>query len=384
MRKNLHFVFLLTAVVFLFSAVSFGQSERRISSGSSKYVISAEAGGVNYVEGKVVVQRDDETSGYLLKGDEVNIGEVVETAADGKAEILLNPGSYARLGGNTSFEFLDNSLEDLQLKLNRGSAIFEVLTTDDIFVTVNTPNASFTIVKTGIYRVDVLKDGTGKLEVWKGRAQIGEDKESKVKKGRTATVDGDEVAIAKFDRDERDSFEEWSRDRSKLLAKANSNFERRNIRDPLISSFNMNRWNLYDSFGVWVYDPFWGAYTFLPFGYGWASPYGFRYRRDLWYCRLPGYVYYSPPPRRNPTRRTNTNNTRTDVGAGRSINDRNRNNQPTRSTAQPTRPVRRANSTIRPANRRIKPAPQPAPRPVFVPRRSTKPSANPQKNGKDN
>lgn len=388
MRKNLQFIFLLTAVVFLFSTVSFGQSERK-TAGASKYVISAEAGGVNYVEGNVTVQRDNETSGYLLKGDEIGIGEVIETDADGKAEILLNPGSYARLGGDTSFEFLDNSFENLQLKLNRGSAIFEVLTTDGIYVSVATPKASFDIVKSGVYRVDVLADGTGKLEVWKGRAQIGEGKEGKVKKGRTATIDGDDVAIAKFDRGDRDSFEEWSKDRSKMLARANSRFERGNIRGPLISSFYMNRWNLYDSFGVWIYDPFWGMYTFLPFGYGWASPYGYRYRRDLWYCRLPRSIYYEPPPRRTPTRRTNTNN-RTDIGAGRSINDRsNRTGNNTRRTnnrrtTSPTRNVKRPNRTILPANTRTRPVRRSAPNRVFIPRRSSLPSSNPQKRGKGN
>lgn len=385
MRKNLKFVFLLTAIVFSLSSVSYGQGERKISAGASKYVISAEAGGVNYVEGKVTVSRENETSGYLLKGDELKIGDVIETGVDGKTEILLNPGSYARLGKNTSFEFIDTSLEDLQLKLNSGNAIFEVITTKGFYFTIKTPKAEFNVVKSGVYRVDVLNDGTSKIEVWKGRAQIGEGKEGKVKKGRAATVDGDDFAIAKFDRGERDDFEEWSKTRSKKLTKANSKFKRRNVRGPLITSFNLNRWNLYDSFGVWVYNPYLAGFTFLPFGYGWSSPYGFRYRRDLWYCRLPRYIYFSPPPRRNPVRRDTTGNRRGATGVSRPVDTRTRTtNRTSRNT--PRGGVVQRNRTTRPSTRRVNPRPVTIPRrsssPRATPRRTSKPSINPRINNR--
>ncbi len=39
-----------------------------------------------------------------------------------------------------------------------------------------------------------------------------------------------------------------------------------------------------------------GSYCFLPFGYGWNSPYGYSYGRDLWYFRLPSVIYNQPPP----------------------------------------------------------------------------------------
>jgi hypothetical protein len=296
MKKNLLTVFSISAIVLAFSVFSFAQENRTVSSGASKYVISAEAGGVNYIQGKVAVSRKFGRTGLLLKGDQVKIGDKVSTEVDGKAEILLNPGSYIRLGGNSSFEFVDTSLENLQIKLDRGSAIFEVITTNDFTFAVNTPKATFNVVQSGVYRVDVMNDGTGKIEVWKGKAQIGEDEDATVKKGRTATVGGDDVAVAKFDRDERDDLEQWSRDRAKELTKVNDRLERQNLRSTLISGFNSNRWNLYDSFGLWVYDPFWGGYCFLPFGYGWSSPYGFGYGRDIWGFRLPRYIFMQPPP----------------------------------------------------------------------------------------
>ncbi|MGI8786458.1 MAG: FecR family protein [Pyrinomonadaceae bacterium] len=295
MKKNTFDIFSIGLVIVLFSALGFAQETRRtVSEASSMYVVSAKAGGVNYVEGTVSVVRKKGTSGYLLKGDNLEIGDKVSTGADGKAEILLNPGSFARLGANTDFEFTTTSLEDLQLKLKRGSAMFEVITANDFTFAVNTPKAKFYIVSTGVYRVDVLKDGAGAIEVWKGLAEVGTNA-AEVKSGRQATVNGNQVAVAKFDRGDKDALETFSKSRAKELAKVNARLAKSDVRTSLMSSFARNSWSLYDSFGLWVFNPFYGSYCFLPFGYGWNSPYGYYYPRDIWTYRLPPIVYNSPP-----------------------------------------------------------------------------------------
>ena len=56
---------------------------------------------------------------------------------------------------------------------------------------------------------------------------------------------------------------------------------------------------MYNSFGLWVYDPQFGRHCFLPFGYGWSSPYGYGFGTDIWWYRLPQAVYY-PPVYRTP------------------------------------------------------------------------------------
>lgn len=188
MKKNLLHIFSVGLIAVLFSAATaIAQREDRqtVSAASSLYVISAKAGAVNFVEGKVTVARQDGKSGYLLKGDELEIGDRVSTGAGGKAEILLNPGSFVRLAENSVFEFASTSLEDLQLQLGSGSAMFEVITDDEFTFAVNTPKAKFYIVKSGVYRVDVLDNGAGKIEVWKGRAKAGG---TEIKSGRAATV----------------------------------------------------------------------------------------------------------------------------------------------------------------------------------------------------
>lgn len=327
MKKNLLYIFSIGFIAVLFCATTVDaqrEDRRTVSAASSLYVISAKAGAVNYVEGKVTVARQEGRSGYLLKGDELEIGDRVSTGAGGKAEILLNPGSFVRLAENSVFEFASTSLEDLQLKLGSGSAMFEVITDDEFTFAVNTPKAKFYIVKSGVYRVDVLEGGAGKIEVWKGRANAGE---TEIKSGRQATVTGSQTAtLAKFDRDEKDALETWSKSRAKELAKINARLQNSLVRTSLMSSFYQTRWSMYDSYGLWVFSRFHGSYCFLPFGYGWSSPYGYFYPRDIWYYNLPPVIYNPPPP-------TTTTPSVGAVGAaGATISDKIRNSRSNRES----------------------------------------------------
>ncbi len=305
MKRRLMGTLVMVGVSAFGGSVAFGQSQtaqpisgekdkgRTVRSiAGDKWVITAEAGGVNFVEGDVNIIRLAGKSGKLLKGDSVDVGDRVSTGANGRAEILLNPGSYVRLAGDSEFEFQSTALEDVKLKVNKGSAIFEVFATNDFRVTVEAPNGKFDLIESGVYRVDVPGDGNSRLEVWKGKALAGD---TKVKGGRSVTSDDDSVA-AKFDRDDKDEFELWSRARAKELAKSNNELKDRDMRTALMQSFLGGRWNTYDSFGLWVYSARYGRYSFLPFGYGWSSPYGFGFGADIWYYGLPQVVFRPPVP----------------------------------------------------------------------------------------
>jgi len=334
MKKNLLYVFSVGLIGILFSVTAFAQTaqqredRRTVSAASSLYVISAKAGAVNYVEGKVSVARQEGKSGYLLKGDELEIGDVVSTGADGRAEILLNPGSFVRLAENSVFEFASTALDDLQLNLKGGSAMLEVITDNEFTFAVNTPKAKLFIVKSGVYRVDVLSDGTGKIEVWKGAANANG---TEIKSGRQATVNGNQTAVVKFDRDDKDALEVWSKSRAKELSKINARLQNNYLRTSLMNSYYQTRWSLYDSFGLWVYSRYDGSYCFLPFGYGWSSPYGYYYPRDIWYYNLPPVIYNPPPPTTTTTTAPQT------IASGSTITDKirrtraNRESEPTRA-----------------------------------------------------
>lgn len=298
MKKNLLAIFSLGLIGLSLCAATFAQQQQRedrrtVSAASSLYVISAKAGAVNFVEGKVSVARKEGKGGFLLKTDELEIGDTVSTGANGKAEILLNPGSFVRLAENSVFEFASTSLEDLRLELKSGSAMFEVITDNEFSFAVSTPKAKINIIKSGVYRIDVLSDGAGKIEVWKGRASAGG---TEIKGGKQATVSGDRAVVAKFDRGDKDALEIWSKSRAKELARINARLQSDSLRTSLMGSYYRTRWSMYDSYGLWVYSRLHGSYCFLPFGYGWSSPYGFYYPRDIWYYNLPPVIYYPPPP----------------------------------------------------------------------------------------
>src|SRR5205085_6866187 len=140
------------------------------------------------------------------------------------------------------------------------------------------PKSKFYMVKSGIYRIDVMADGTAKLEVWKGKAQLENGNATILKGGQSITTDAGQVAtVVKFDRDEKDEFELWSKDRAKELAKINAKLRDREMNRALINSYTQNGWNVNSSFGLWVRDPFTQSYCFLPFGFGSSSPYGFGF-----------------------------------------------------------------------------------------------------------
>ncbi|MGI8555215.1 MAG: FecR domain-containing protein [Pyrinomonadaceae bacterium] len=296
MNQNFAKLLTLISVSLLLSTFSFAQNGKKTSTAvSDMYVISAKAGAVNFISGSVAVARRNGKSGYLLKGDALETGDKVSTGTDGKAEILLNPGSFVRLAEDSEFEFVTTSLDNLAVQISRGKAIFEVVADKEFRVAVNTPKSHFFIIKSGVYRVDVMGDGTAKLEVWKGKAQIGDQNATIVKGGKSIIIgDSQQVATAeKFDRKDKDAFEIWSKDRAKELAKINAKLVNRGMNNALLSSFSQRGWNAGFGYGLWVHDPWSQNYCFLPFGYGWSSPYGYGYNRSIWSYQLPTQVYYT-------------------------------------------------------------------------------------------
>jgi len=67
----------------------------------------------------------------------------------------------------------------------------------------------------------------------------------------------------------------WSKQRAETLAKANSRITNRMLTSAFSSfgAFDSSRRSL----GLWFYNGRIGCYTFLPFFYGWGSPYGSSY-----------------------------------------------------------------------------------------------------------
>src|SRR2546423_15217683 len=79
------------------------------------HFISAHAGGVNFVSGDVRARRGGESDWQRLSvKDDLKGGDAVRTGADGRVEVLLNPGSDFRAGADTEFDLVDASLCNLR------------------------------------------------------------------------------------------------------------------------------------------------------------------------------------------------------------------------------------------------------------------------------
>ena len=280
-------IFISLTTILLISTAVWAQDKKTLArSEMDKYVVSAKAGVVNIIEGNVTVVRSlpfaAPESRTLISGDELKSGDVVNTGANGFVEILLDPGCYLRLGEGSQFVFLYDNIETEKLRLTRGSAVLEASAIEN-FISIETPNATFQIIKEGLYRLNVDSDGKAGLAVRKGRAVVGS---TIIKEGKHALVEGDTTAIAKLDKKDVDDLDSWSKDRTRSLIAANSRLSNSGLRR------TFNRSSLW--YNAWVYDPFFHCYTFLPYSSGFASPYGWDYAvlNPFW-----AYNYYYP--RRN-------------------------------------------------------------------------------------
>ena len=249
-----------------------------------KFVISARAGGVNTVTGRATMRPhgNGEWKQLTIKED-LEAGDVVKTDLDGRVEVLLNPGSYMRVAENSEFELKDNSLENLELRLIRGTAIVEVAGAEDqmFLIGITTPHARLSIVRRGLYRLNVVPGDATELIVRKGRVML-EDSHTKVNGGNKVVFSGSSFSVAKLEKSDKklvDSFDNWSKDRGQTLAKANSQISRR-VLNTFASSFR-NDWSYGNRSGFWLYSSGIRCYTFIPYNADYVSPYG-NYSASLW------------------------------------------------------------------------------------------------------
>src|SRR5882762_8344042 len=153
MKKALGSLMTLLVASFIIAIHLYTAAQNR-----EKFVISAHAGGINAVTGRATLQAHGNGDWQQLTSKEdLETGDVVRTGLDGRVEMLLNPGSYLRIGENSEIELTDNSLENLEVRLVRGTAIVEVTGTDDteLLINIATPHTRMAIVRRGLYRVNV-------------------------------------------------------------------------------------------------------------------------------------------------------------------------------------------------------------------------------------
>jgi len=292
MRKASSLLFFSIAVMLCCSFVGLAQNRE-------KFVISAKAGGINAITGEASVHSKGESDWQrLMITDDLESGDRVRTAYDGRVEILLNPGSYLRIGGDSEVELSDNTLSNLEVKLLRGTAIVEATGADglELNISISTPHTRLAIVRQGLYRLNVVPGDATELIVRKGRVILS-DSHTKVKGGNKVVFSATAVSVAKLTKEEKKLKEEeavdvWSKERAETLAKAN-----RRINDRMLNSAFASYRDTWDPFGasrlgLWFFSSRLGCYTFLPYYFGLGSPYGLSYTTSIYF---PAGGFYSRP-----------------------------------------------------------------------------------------
>lgn len=220
-------------------------------------------GTVNYVEGKVNLG-DQALTAKSVGSATVEVGQSLTTTT-GKAEMLLTPGVFVRLGDDSALQLVSGNLTKTEVRLDRGSALIEVdelHKQNDLLIQDN--GATTQLKKTGLYEVDA---DHRQVLVFKGEAEVQEgDQHEKVKGGHALTLTDAKLKATGFnkDRQENSDLYKFSSLRSQYIAEASAE---------AAGGYAGNAWA-----PGWFWDPWFSAYTFFPgngflyspFGWGWG------------------------------------------------------------------------------------------------------------------
>jgi len=245
-------------------------------------VISARSGLIHYVEGQVYVG-DQLVETKFGVFPEVKENQQLKTE-EGRAEVLLTPGVFLRLGENSSFRMITNRLIDTRLEFLAGAAVVEAEDiAKDNSVTVVYGNATIHPTKKGVYRFD---SGPGELRVYDGLAEVtAGDQTVEVKEGHLIALDT--LAVRKFDKTVTDALNRWSERRDAYVSMANVGAAN-TLRTSMYSGGNLfsSGWYWNPFFGMYSYVPGMGGMFYSPFGNPFFSPY------DVYMAYMPGMYYY--------------------------------------------------------------------------------------------
>ncbi len=237
---------------------------------SGQSVISARSGLVNYFEGEVFVDGQPLASkpGIYAK---LKPGSTLMTA-DGRAEVLLTPNTYFRIGEKSTMRMLSDSLSDTRVELMAGSASIDSANAPaGDFVKVVFKDSTIRILKPGRYRVDAEP---AQFRVFEGEAEVARDGNStKIQAAQIMPLDGAPV-VKRFTQGSDGLLDIWADERSSLIADKMVNSQA--ITDPLTDNGPDLSADLTAALGPYAgYIPLAGAPTMVGGGYAYGGGYGY-------------------------------------------------------------------------------------------------------------
>jgi hypothetical protein len=246
------------------------------------YTISAKPGVINYIQGNVFLNGKP-VSAESAKALFMNAGDIVSTDI-GKAEVLLTPGVFLRLGSNTQVRMVSPSLTDTQLEVKTGEAMIEADNiVKDSRITVMAGGGSLQVDKNGLFRVRAGEDAS--VAVLEGKATFyNGDRKTDIGKGHELLIA--EGKSKKFDSKQDDDLYAWSNVRSEYNAASSYQAAR-----DLNASSSGGVWGGYGFGGYgnsgWLWNSAFNSYAWLPINGAFYSPFGYGFYS-------PGLIGYAP------------------------------------------------------------------------------------------
>ncbi len=228
----------------------------------------ARPGTLNYVEGQVTLgSRSLDASSIGIA--ELDPGQTL-TTQNGKAELLLTPGVFVRLGPASAATMIASGLTSTRLSLDEGEAFVEVTEIHpENELRILEDGISMELVKMGLYNFNA---NLHVIRVLDGEAIVDDGEKSiTVKAGHMVDLSAVPLKVQKFDKKETEAEDlyHWTSLRSAYLAEANADYA---------PTYSLGGFGWYGD--GWYWDPWFDAYTFLPgdgifyssFGWGFYSP----------------------------------------------------------------------------------------------------------------
>ena len=236
-------------------------------------------GTVNYVEGQVAL--DGQSLAAKLTGSTLlEANQVLETG-QGKAELLLTPGVFFRLGDNSEVRMVSPGLADTRVELMKGSAMLEVdqlYKENDLSVIVD--GSTTKVDKEGLYDFQaepaVVRVIDGKAIVYEGDSHATVKKNHELLLANSAPLKPQDISKEAV---ESDPLYRWSKLRGQYEADANVN-----------AAYSVAAYGGWYGPG-WYWDPFWGFYSFLPADGFFYNPFGWGFYSPIWVGGHPHYRY---------------------------------------------------------------------------------------------
>src|SRR5665213_3389453 len=188
-------------------------------SACAQYVISSHSGVIQYVEGRAYLG-DKPVEPKLGQFPDIKENQEFRTE-DGRAEVLLTPGVFLRLGENSSVRMLSTRLTDTRVEVLSGSAMIECndIPKDNAIELVYKKD-SIRLQKQGLYRLDTEP---AHFQAFEGEAAVTDPSGQLTVKGGKQTNLAGVLMAENFDRkaDDQDALYRWSDRRASYVAQAN-------------------------------------------------------------------------------------------------------------------------------------------------------------------